>query len=222
MAEIRIPERHQYGLSLLQKLPSDVMDRLVSGFEGMQAPGTAGEDIAKVVGDTISKEDLEQIVQSVLAIHQVRAYGREPIDSFSRELSDTMTELSDEKLRLNPDQRAGFSERVKRLLTVGSLQAFSKAYELMTEQRLLFHDARILTDLRPVFHDENVTKGPVGFVVVHSLRIEYHSPLGHDEIYLAMDDLDLSELLEVIMRAQDKAESLKLLLKDKSLSDLTP
>ena len=97
MAEIRIPERRQYGLSLLQKLSLDVMDRLVSGFEGMRAPSTAVEDIAKVVGDTISKEDLEQIVQSVLAIHQVRAYGREPIDSFSRELSDAMTELSDEK-----------------------------------------------------------------------------------------------------------------------------
>lgn len=84
-----------------------------------------------------------------------------------------------------------------------------KAYEVLTEAERLFTEARVLTDLRHVFSDDNVDS-PLAAVVVHSLRITYGSRAKRDseDCFVEMDMTDLRELRAAIDRAIAKEEML--------------
>ena len=63
----------------------------------------------------------------------------------------------------------------------------SKADDLRTEDERVFCTAKILTDLRPVF-GSHVEDGPHGMIVVHLLKIGYHS--GSEKLHEFFVSLD--------------------------------
>lgn len=83
-----------------------------------------------------------------------------------------------------------------------------KAKELQLESERTFCDARILTDIRPVFRDK-VGDKPEAMIVVHTLKIVAHEATGHKEFYVALDAEDIQSLKKTLERAEDKARSLK-------------
>jgi hypothetical protein len=90
----------------------------------------------------------------------------------------------------------------------------TKAYDLQTEGERTFCDARILTDLRPVF-GKDIASGPAGMVIIHRLKLGYHNSEGeHRTFYIALDAEDLVTLKKAIDRAELKARSLKSIVKD--------
>jgi len=86
----------------------------------------------------------------------------------------------------------------------------SKIDDLRTESQHVFCHARVVTDLRPVFGSD-VQKGPMAILVTHNLKIAYHGSggSGTHELYVSMDASDLSELKDVILRAEAKAKTLR-------------
>ena len=74
-----------------------------------------------------------------------------------------------------------------------------------------FCDAKILTDLRPVF-GASAEVQPEGIVVTHTLKLEYHDDRGaHRKFYVALNQDDLETLRNVLERADKKANSLQAL-----------
>jgi hypothetical protein len=83
----------------------------------------------------------------------------------------------------------------------------AKARGVHTDHENTFCGVRILTDLRPVF-DIDVTQEPVGFVLAHMLKISYHHARSHTNIHIAMDKIDVDNLIQALQRAKDKAATL--------------
>ncbi len=83
----------------------------------------------------------------------------------------------------------------------------SKAKDLQYEHENTFCDARIITDLRPVF-DADVKSPPTGMVIAHILKLEYHHCGKHTEIHIAIDKDDIQNLMYVLGRACEKADTL--------------
>ena len=84
----------------------------------------------------------------------------------------------------------------------------------------LLHYSQILNDIRPVFdgaHSDDL----VGVVITHTLKLEYHSGRGREEIYIALDDADLEELGDAIARARSQSDKLGSFVKSAGLSDLS-
>lgn len=72
--------------------------------------------------------------------------------------------------------------------------------------------------MRPVFRQPNAK--PIGSVINHTLKIEYHEDGDHKDFYVALDAQDLSELKGVLERAETKAISLRSFLKQSEMPDL--
>ncbi len=123
------------------------------------------------------------------------------------DLCEAMNEV--DELKLTEERRASFKERMIRLLGIESLGTFAKAKDLQAENERTFCDARILTDLRPVF-GKSIQDGPKGLVIVHLLKLGYHQDQGeHESFFVALDAEDLNTLKAVIERAEIKAEVIK-------------
>ncbi len=98
-----------------------------------------------------------------------------------------------------------------RLLGIDALNLVDvKAKELQTEAEHIFCEARMITDLRPVF-GSNVTDSPEAMIIVHTLKLGYHDfqSQTHREMYVAMDADDIAKLIEVLQRAEKKTKTLK-------------
>jgi len=119
-------------------------------------------------------------------------------------------------LIVSPEERPSFDEKLTKLLSIEPVLVASKSYELKFEFGKRFCDARIISDIRPVFAKPE--EKPITALVTHTLKIELHGSMGrHEEVYIALDDDDLGKLKKVIERAMLKSASLKALLRESGI-----
>jgi hypothetical protein len=110
--------------------------------------------------------------------------------------------------RLSHDNCTAFKRCLNDLLTADVFSIGAKALALMQEHERTFCQARIITDIRPVFGSE-VSKPPRAVVVAHTLRISYHEGDERKDFYVALDSDDIESLRELLDRADAKARSLE-------------
>jgi hypothetical protein len=99
-------------------------------------------------------------------------------------------------------------QRVRELLSyTHSVGVTAKALDVRNEHERRFCEARVLTDVRPVFAT-NVRETPDAFILMHKLRIAYHQGRTIRSIYIAMDADDIQSLRDVLDRATAKEDTL--------------
>lgn len=94
------------------------------------------------------------------------------------------------------------------IIAAPALVLTAKAEDVMSQHQHVLTSARAFTDVRPVFSDD-VAQGPVGGVVVHTLRLEYYDGESEKSFYLAMDNEDVQSLLDVLDRARLKGDAVQ-------------
>jgi hypothetical protein len=100
-----------------------------------------------------------------------------------------------------------------------ALSLSAKALDVMTDHQRVFMSARVLTDLRPIFRFD-VSEAPAAMVPVHTLKCTYRSEGVPRDFYVAMDSIDLANLVETLQRALAKDKSLRSLAEGTNLSVL--
>lgn len=212
-ASLEIPEQHRLGLAKLRELSDENINQIISVLQRM--PLTAmkrkeiGSSLASVIPN-LTAEDLEKIADTLFSLYYIRANAEVSVAKFAsdvcRAFQDTVTE------KFTEDKFAHFKDRITKLLGVDPLTVASKALVLQSDYENSFCDAKILTDVRPVF-GARVEDQPAGFVITHTLKVEYHDDrVDHREFYVALDQDDLTTLRNVLERADKKAKSLQALM----------
>ena len=131
---------------------------------------------------------------------------------------DRLAELIAESrdLALSPSLQSTTAERISRLIQMPAIASTARAVDIQTEHSKVFHDARIFSDVRPIFgEDPSVT--PEGAVINEILKIEFFEVGGLGEIYLALDRADLLRLEQLVQRALAKTDTLRGVLETSGL-----
>ncbi len=127
-------------------------------------------------------------------------------------------------LKSKPDSFAPAKKDVlvKRLTSLldndASLGVTAKASDVMTEHERIFCEARILSDIRPVFSGDPATASAA--VIIHNLQLGFHSEGKHHEIYVALDTADIQTLKDVLVRAEKKTAALEVILQKSGTTNL--
>jgi hypothetical protein len=138
-------------------------------------------------------------------MYQVRVYNDVSLDRFVKDVCESLVEHAELKSSDEPALR----KRLTKLMDIDALNIAAKAALLQHEYPYTFCGARVLTDVRPVF-GKDASTSPVALVIAHTLKLEYHGAGGHlNELYMALDPEDISELREALDRAEMKNNSLK-------------
>ena len=166
--------------------------------------------------DSVDTEQVEGTLHTLLSIYSAHRDSKldwdELFAKFSRSLGD---ELSKEELETA-------IVRLRELIESGdSIQLISKAMDVCNERDKVFQSSRILTDVRPIFRDDEHRLALGAAAVVHSLKIEYRHGPNLDEMYFALDDDDLNKLAKDIRRAKEKSKQVHELLKTSNLPFIT-
>jgi hypothetical protein len=212
LPKLQIPERYQSGLAKIRDLDQDSVNAIQGSLEHL--PDTTNlEDLADA-SVNVSIPGLRGIVEALVSLYVLKS-GNEsvPLEQFADDICDAMAALKSDS-RLTAEQRPVFRNNLLALLSIDRVWLISKAFDLQTDDERTFCEARILTDLRPVFGAQ-VNDGSRAAVIVHLLKLGYHEDnQRHEKFYVALDSKDLKELKKVIDRAEEKAAALKSQFKD--------
>jgi hypothetical protein len=154
----------------------------------------------------------------LLALHAVRASNEIPAATFTRDVCNAMQVGAENGAVLSGEECETLQRRISVLMGLDSLATSSKAAELQFEHERVFDRARILSDIRTVFGE---SVGDVkGAVITHELKISYVHGSEVEELYLALDEQDLSELKQTIDRALGKTRTLEKILDKAGVNNL--
>lgn len=168
---------------------------------------------------TLKRQEIENILRTLFSLSVLVTDEETPLSENLSSLSSAMQASGNPNLALSEDEKVEFETRLERLLKINTVKIASKVQRLGLEYPNTFHDAMILTDMRPVF--DKPEERPVGCTISHTLRIAYHEGGEHKEFYVMLDANDLQSMKKVFERAEAKASSVRSILKVANLPDLS-
>jgi hypothetical protein len=203
-----VPSALKPALLMLAELPEASAIALISAVRSLKTILNPKKMAAAIRPEvpSIAGNELESLLKALFSLSAARVTNTVSIASF---LDDVCESLDLEK-KGAPDL---LRSRLEQLLRAEPIVLASKASAIQREHSNVMLNARVLTDVRPVFGD-----GPEairGAVITHSLKLTYIHSGELEESFFALDDEDLAKLQKAIVRAEYKSKAIRLFM-DKS------
>lgn len=209
MPDLRVPPRHKAGFLAVEDLDEQEFGLVVEALQQDAAPRYVPiDELTRGVTEAVprlAQREAAGILQALLSVQTGRAVHDNPLEEFASGIA------SSEDLALSPEAAEKLASRIQTLASIPAMAVTAKALDVAREHDRLFHGARFLTDIRPVFGDSALDP-PVGAVVTHVLRIDAFRNGESENYYVALDNSDLMALQQVVSRAIDKNKSLNRVL----------
>lgn len=212
--QINIPPQYQGGLAKLRQLDDASAKMLLSVLEDTAPTPRTDIMLSKLVPrlDAILPEDVAEIVSALLSLYSFRTQWGWSTNQVAEYVTRAMEESSFEELSLSREEREHFRARLADLLSLESLETSGKAGNLLFEHEHVLRDARILTDIRPIF-GSTPEEAPKGAMIAHKLKLGYLDSDGaYKELFITLETSDIPILQDLLERADKKAESLRYIL----------
>lgn len=215
----RIPASYWPGLVKIKTLPLGAVGALADALETAQVSDFA--KLSSVVERTThaSPDEAANLVAAVRSLYFLKARAEGTIIADFVAMLLAAMQMTGGDLVLPESERATFSQKLTRLLSIHTLESSTKVEQLRTDHSSILEDAKIVTDLRPVF--DKPSERPFGAIITHTLKIVTHESGEHKELYFALDGDDLLMLKRLAERALQKMASLRDVLKSTNIKDLT-
>jgi hypothetical protein len=192
-------------LEALTGLSDEQLEKLSAALHEPPA-ALAPERLAAIVAEALPElQDVaDEIFDAVESL--VSLLSDDDDDEALHTLAVDVSESPD--IDLAEEARARFARVIEQIIGLRTVVLAARAHDLVGEHERGFHDARIVTDIRPVF-GRNAEDGPEAALVVSSLKVEFHRSDGAlDSFFFALDRSDLLRLHEIVDRALKKTEAL--------------
>lgn len=204
MPPLRIPPRYQPGIRALTRLSGAHVELLNAALQDTPER-LSTEHLARRAAEAVPDlaDDAFDAIDALLSLIALLDDDDSMVEELARDVADS------QDVELEEPVRDGFAANMVQLLRLRPLAVAAHAHDVMTQNERVFHDARVFTDIRPVFGPE-ASEGPRAALLVATLKIDWHPTDGSTESsFYALDRSDLLRLRDVVDRALDKAASLE-------------
>lgn len=208
--ELTIPPAHRAALARLLTLPEATTTALVTALQATSPSLLIGTVARRLATDlAIPVDDMSEILFMLASMYLTSRSALQTQEDFPAVVIASAREL-DEFKPIDVEWPRAQKLLSDLLACDRSLGITAKALGVTSEYEKTFWRARILTDMRPIF-GEKVEEPPAAAVIVHTLRITYHTPQANNHpsaFYLSLDTKDLRELQAEITRALAKEQTI--------------
>lgn len=198
-------------LAAIRDLGHEVLGAITEQLAQIKPTPLQPAELRKALKDAIPDNDLaaNALLRQLISLYhlqwQRRLKPQEILDGLAHALKRAPADTGwDEP---NRKEWQELQPQLLALLDIEQVRTVVKALNLGYEYANLLDAARIMTDIRPIF-GENDSRIE-GAVISQTLRIYYNSRDGDHSLSLAMDHDDLKHLLQSCQRALAKAKTAK-------------
>jgi hypothetical protein len=202
---IKIPKEEQRNLIKLLNLEDNQHDELISILRDIEPILDREELIQNIISKikNITKDKAQKIIPTIIHLSNTFYRTDLPLEEFIEKIFSSIDEI-----KISEDERKIYKERLIHFLDLDRIKLVEKSSDLLQQnENTLCGETKIYTDLRPVF-SSNPKEPPIGFLLVHKLKIQYINNDEMKEFFISMDTKDIQSLKEVLDRADAKAKSL--------------
>jgi len=225
---LRVPEQQIPHIQRLVELPDDKIQAFLDALADA-GPKFNIFDLASDVSKRtkLPKALVEGVLQVVASLYITKDGQASPLATFVDEQVLHALKGALAGPEIPAEESDAHWAKLRRFLMValaldGTVGAASKTGRVMTEHERIFVDARIVTDIRAIFHLDLAEK-PTAAVLVHMLRVTDRDIYGNRRVqYFALDTNDIRLLKGLIDRAITKEETLKVLMKQAEVNIVEP
>ena len=212
MPDLSLPAPIVEALSALRKTDSAGFEAIMNATEMLCEPSGISS-FAESVAASTPFEQRNAVTLIDMAMSIVRRS-----DTLGTDLDELIADLlSASELGLDEHEMKSLASLIKPIVSCHPLRVLAKSLSLLRAYDSLFLDAKIVTDIRPVF-GEDVTEGPEAAVLAHLLDIDILRSGEKESIHMVLEHDDLLNIRNVIDRAIAKSTSLKETLKAAGIS----
>lgn len=206
----QVPSGHRSAIECLATLDSQVAGDLLKALQRLP-PELDLEQLKTVVASNVDGLDevkLQDLLRVLFSLYDLLANTNMSADELASQIGGAVQE--DDCLKvLSQGQVNDLKERLRLLLdNDGTISSSYKAQAILADHKYIFKNARVFTDMRPVFKADATTE-PLAIGIVHTLKVEYRGLDGPGEFFVALDPQDLKQINEEIKRSIDKENSLR-------------
>ena len=202
MTKYRIPEPFKPGFELISKLSKKHVNVIKKALTDTPI-GSGPEDTAKSIEDKINfkSSEVRNIINTIFSLISLNIREEVEKEEF---INDIVTSYDDINPSLGEDKREKLIEYLQTFLEAdGQVKHTIKAATLLSENKKIFIESRVLSDIRIIF-EEKIENPKQCAVIIHQLKIIYHENGEPKEIFIALDKEDLNQLKETANRAIQK------------------
>lgn len=178
----------------------DDLASLVTHIAELSNPPLLPEGLSEEFKKYLKENEAKPLLKELLSFHMLMLRSESKPVEITRAIRDSFGKDDDR------EKWDTIATHFQSLLSSTPIRLVTKAMDLSYDYANLIQNAKILTDLRPLFDVEGTEVE--GGVVTHTLRILYYSDDGSHELTLAMDFLDIKRLLRQCERSITKAETI--------------
>lgn len=220
---IKIPPKYREALIGIASLSSAAIKELGSVLSKSGPALTSREDASSVASKlkTMSEDEGMLIIEALLPLYMLKGSSTKSTNEFVEDVIASLKVGKGTEKKLTQKQVTPLTDRLTKLLGFKTIDLSAKAISVQLEQQHSFTSARIITDIRPIF-DSDATKPLAGSVLVHNLKIEYVESGEEKEFFVALDNKDVQNLIEIFIRAQQKDSNIKQFLAQSNLNCIEP
>lgn len=215
---LQIPEEHLPSLLKICTLSKKAVDQLVEALQSNRIESESQAMAHRISGQVplIRLSDLIGILSTTYALYAVREFSEIETPEFITDLVASILNSGRWETEVTPAVQSGLRARFERILSVETLRMLSKAIHLQRDGERLYCEAKVLSDIRPLFGGDAVER-PLAAVVTHTLKLSYHEGRQHRDFFTVLDLADLQALHETLTRALEKDRELRNLLGESRL-----
>ena len=195
MANINVPEQAIPAFNTLASLEQDVFGLMLSAFSNASptlTPRQFHKSICKTIKG-VQPKDIWDVPMAVLPLFDIKDEENISVKELAEEIGLSLNEAKPKGFPIEKTDL--IVARLKQLLNLNkTLAVVAKASDIMTDHEHLFCNAKILSDIRPIFTD--TPESASSAVMIHNLQIGFHDSATnkHREIYFALDTDEIQEL----------------------------
>ncbi|MDX2269677.1 MAG: hypothetical protein NW208_16370 [Bryobacter sp.] len=212
---LNIPKKHSSAFAQLAKLDSAVFEAFLDRLQSRNQPCLHLHEMERRLTEDLSGANvtIESLGEALVAF-ALTAF--EPW--WGSEVQKSILISTSKEHQLTDEQAVTLDERLNRIAGLRFVQVSAKSAMLQVSHDLVFNSSRIATDLRPVFTEP--LESNWAYLVIHQLRLSCRRNGEKEEIYIALDDHDLEELEQTILRARAKASLLRSSFKERQIEEV--
>lgn len=218
---LQIPDEEIQKIVKIWKLSDAQVEDLIGALRSAPIEPNSRETANRIATHvhSIPKKDLIPIVEVIYDLCFVREFANVSRSRFLNDLSESLRDSKDPDLAVLAGRASEVKQRLESLLSIETINVISKSARLQRDGERLYCASKILSDIRPVFKADAKVR-PIGAVITHSLKLDYHEGQDTRLFFVVLDSEDLIALRRVLDRAIAKDKTLRKLLKGTRLLEL--
>jgi hypothetical protein len=199
MPPLAIPEDDRGAFTALAKAGDAELEAVLSALGNLREATISRGQLVTAVASTWGGDLAEDLVGALLSLQMFGSWKGWTVERTGQEAGESRD------LSLSANERQSLASRVTALLATQPLVTVARAVDLMRESERTFLNARILSDLRPLFGETTDVRGAI---LMHTLRIDYEEDDDVASFFVTLTSDELEDLFKVVSRAMDKTKTL--------------